>query len=174
MNGNMIVTGLDADILELLQAEGAGSGIEIVGNVSPAGDDPGLTQAILGRSAAVVRTQKDYKLREYPLGFDSQVAIAAGATVLVNSPPQIPFRVERLVIPSDIAGSFVVEEFTVGKNPQFASNIPVPGRVFDERAVGVRLRGDTAQVAQNVSCRITNISGAPVRFRAAVIGAALD
>jgi hypothetical protein len=78
------------------------------------------------------------------------------------------------VIPSDIGGSFVVDDLQVGKNSQFANDQPVPARVFDERAVGVRLRADTAQVSQNVVLRVTNVSGAPLRFRACVIGTALD
>ena len=168
-----IITGamqLDPDLAALLSAES--SGIEIVGGTAPA--SPSQIQNIQGRNAVLVQKDQDWVLREYPLGFDSEVAIAAGATATITTQPQIPFRVERLVVPSDLAGSFVVEELTVGKNPQLAANVGVPARIYDERAVGMRLRGDTAQISQNVSLRVTNISGAPVRFRAAIIGAALD
>lgn len=171
-----IITGaVDADLMALMREADAASGrIDIVGGVIPAGDDPQLAQRIRARNAVLVNRDVAYKLREYPLGFDSGVAVGAGLVATITSQPQIPFRVERLVVPSDIAGSFVLEDFIVGKNPQLANSTPVPARVFDERAVGVRLSGDTAQVSQNVTIRCQNISGAGVRFRAAVIGSALD
>lgn len=169
-----IVTGaMDPDLAALLEAESSGQ-IEIVGAQMDPSTEAAVRQRLISKGAVLVNREERYKLREFPLGFDSEANVAAGATVTVTTQPQIPFRVERLVVPSDLAGSFVVEELTVGKNPQLAAVVGVPARVFDERAVGVRLRGDTAQVSQNVSLRITNISGAPVRFRACVIGASLD
>lgn len=168
-----IVTGaMDDDLRGLLEAESGRGPIDIVGAEGPA--DPAMAQQILSRNAAVIKRDPNYVLREYPLGFDSETAVGAAVQVSITTQPQIPFKVERLVVPSDIAGSFVVDELVVGKNPQLAANVAVPARVFDERAVGVRLRGDTAQVSQNVTLRVTNISGAAVRFRAAVIGASLD
>lgn len=167
-----IVTG-DTDLDEMLQAEASGQ-YEIVGAAAPSADDPSMARAIERRDAVVVQQRRDMKLREYPLGFDSLAPVPAAATATIATQPQVLFRVERLVVPSDIAGAFVVEELTVGKNPQLASLTAVPARIYDERAVGVRLKGDTAQVSMNVSLRVTNVSGAAVRFRAAVIGAAID
>lgn len=169
-----IVTGaMDPDLAALLSAESSGE-IEIVGAAMAPGNQEALKQQLLAKNAVLVQRNEMFKRREFPLGFDSEANVGAGATITVTTQPQIPFRVERLVVPSDLAGSFVVEELTVGKNPQLAAVVGVPARVFDERAVGVRLHGDTAQVSQNVSLRITNISGAAVRFRACVIGTALD
>lgn len=139
------------------------------------GDESNLQDTLKAKGAVLVKTDMDFKAREFPLGFDSGATlIPAGGTVTINSQPQIPFRCERIVIPSDIAGGFVVEDFMVGKNSQFANDQPVPGRIFAENAVGVRLRTGTAQVSQNVVLRVTNTTGAPLRFRAAVIGTALD
>lgn len=166
----MIITG-DADLDALLASSSGYPAMEIVGAAEA---NPELARAITARDAVVLKPQRDLRLREYPLGFDSEAAVPAGGTATITTQPQVLFRVERLIVPSDIAGSFVVEELTVGKNPQLASITPVPARVYDERAVGVRLKGDTAQVSMNVSLRVTNISGAAVRFRGAVIGAALD
>jgi hypothetical protein len=88
--------------------------------------------------------------------------------------PQIVFRPERLVIPSDIAGQFLVNQIIVGKNPQQVSADPIPGRVFDERGVGVRLSMDTAQISQQITLNVTNIGGAPAVFRAAMIGPSVE
>jgi len=159
------IVGRDPDLAGLLAIAGA----EV-----PASLQQSALEAALSRDAVAVRQGMPTKALEYPLGFDSGALVAAGAAALVVSQPQVPFRVERLVVPSDIAGSFTIDNFRVGKNSQFASNDPVPARVFDEGAFGVRLRGDTAQVSMDVTLDVTNISGAGVRFRAAVIGTALD
>jgi len=164
--GYEIVSG--DDDLDMLLA--AASGAEL-----PAGVDPKIAEALMKRGALMVREQGFTKAREYPLGFDSGATIAAGASANLTTQPQVVFRTERLIVPSDIGGSFVVDDLVVGKNSQFAAtNVAVPARVFDERAVGVRLKGDTAQVSQNVGLSVTNISGAAIRFRACVIGSVVE
>lgn len=165
ISGDYDVIGQDDDIAELLAAASG----EIPANLRNS-----VAEQALARGAAVVRYGGPTKAREYPLGFDSGALVAAGATAIVNSQPQVAFRTERLVIPSDIAGSFVVNDLLVGKNSQFANNTPVPARVFDEGAFGVRLKGDTAQVTMNVTLNVTNTSGAAIRFRACIIGTAVE
>lgn len=160
-----VVGGADDDLAELLAAAS--------GSI-PASMRKSVAEDALARSAAVVRYGGPTKAREYPLGFDAGALVAAAATAIINSQPQVAFRVERLVIPSDIAGSFVVNDLLVGKNSQFANNTPVPARVFDEGAFGVRLKADTAQVTMNVTLNVTNVSGAGIRFRAAIIGTAVE
>ena len=69
----------------------------------------------------------------------------------------------------------MIEDVIVGKNSQLASNtVGLPARMFDERGVGVRLAGDTAQISQDITLKITNVSGAPARFRAGIIGPAVE
>lgn len=125
-------------------------------------------------SGALVHERGATKSREYPMGFESAAAIAAGAAGRVQNQPQIPFRCDRVVVPSDIAGQFVLSDIKVGKNSQFAAEGNVPARVFQENAVSVKLKGDTAQTSQFVSLSFTNIGGAPAIFRAAVIGPAIE
>jgi hypothetical protein len=130
----------------------------------------------LAQLGLITQTSAPTKAREYPLGFDSgSTLIIAGGSASVINRPQVVFRTERLVVPSDIGGGFVIDDLIVGKNSQFASNsVAVPARVFDERGVGVRLAGDTAQISQDIILKVTNVSGAPARFRAAVIGPAVE
>ena len=154
---------IDPDVAELLASSGAVEASQE------------MIDARLGAGGLLVQETMPTQARCYPLGFDSGDPIDPGDTVAVNSQPQLTFRVERLIVPSDIAGSFVIDGFDVGKNGQFAnSDISVPARIFDEQAVGVRLKGDTAQTSQNITLRVTNTSGAAVRFRAAIIGSAIE
>jgi hypothetical protein len=92
----------------------------------------------------------------------------------ITTRPQVPFRLDRLVVPSDLAGLFTIDDVKVGKNSQFAAEGAVPARIFQENGVGVCLKGDTAQISMNVTIRVTNISGAASMFRAAVIGPAVE
>ena len=122
---------------------------------------------------AVERPQD--KARQTPLGFPTTPFLAGpNTTAPVNAVTQVLFRGRRLVIPSDIAGSFRVNDLKVGKNSQFTSSGPVPGRVFTERAVGVDLSLDTAQISQTISLNVTNTSVGPLTFNAALIGDSLE
>lgn len=142
------------------------------------GLDAKAAQAVMAQKIAnaslLTRTAAPTKAREYPLGFLSDAQVAAGATVRITSRPQVVFRGERLIIPSDIAGQFQVNDIIVGKTSQKVSTTPVPARVFDERGVGVRMTMDTAQISQDVVLDVTNIGGAPATFRAAIIGSAVE
>lgn len=117
---------------------------------------------------------KPTRVREYVQGFDSLTAIPAAGVQTITQRPQIPFRPERLVVPSDIAGMFLLQDVKVGKNSQFASTQAVPARVFDEKAVGVRLGLDTAQISQDLVLVPINFSAGAQRFFAAMIGTALE
>lgn len=128
----------------------------------------------LVQQGLLVQNERPTRAREFPLGFESAAAIAPGAAATITSRPQIPFRAQRLVVPSDIAGSFSILDLRVGKNSQFTSAGAVPGRTFQENAVAVGLRCDTAQISQDVTLQVQNIGGAPQTFRAAVIGAAVE
>lgn len=151
--------------------------LDIIGADEPGGLSEGERRSAakekLRQQGVALQERGPTKARCYPLGFE-HLNVPAGNTVTVTSQPQVAFRVERLVVPSDIAGSFIFQDVIVGKNSQFANDQPVPARVFDEGGFGMRLRGDTAQTTMNVSLRVTNISGAQTTFRAAVVGTAVE
>jgi hypothetical protein len=114
------------------------------------------------------------KVREFVLGFDSGAPIAAGAQQAITALPQVPFKGTRLVVPSDIAGLFLLNDLRVGKNSQFVSAGAVPARTFAENGVSVTLALDTAQVSQQIVISVTNFSGGPARFVASLIGTAVE
>lgn len=128
----------------------------------------------LARSGALVQQRSPNRPREYVLGFDSVAAIAAGALFVAQNTPQIVFRPERLIIPSDIGGLFNIVNIVIGKNPALAALGSVPARTFSELGVGVRLQCDTVQPGMSIFIQIQNISLAPARFTAAFIGSAVE
>lgn len=172
--------GADPDLAALLAVAGY-SPDEIIGAAARRRNkgrgNAGLARALAARRAmggALVQQRGAVKSREAVLGFDSGANVAAAANSRVQAQPQVVFRVDRLVVPSDIAGSFTIDDLIVGKNSQFAAAAAVPARIFQENGVGVTLRGDTAQVSQVVTISATNQSGGALRFRAAVIGPSIE
>lgn len=135
--------------------------------------NPAVRAAVEARQARLVREKGPGRVRQFPLGFPT-TTIAGGASETITAQTQVIFRPRRLLIPSDIAGSLLVNDLKVGKNSMFPSADPIPARVFSENAVGVDLQLDTAQVSQLISLSIENTSGADVDFNACVIGDALE
>lgn len=131
-----------------------------------------MTSLAERNSAAVVRRQPT-KAREYPLGFPT-TSVGAAASATISAQPQVPFRGRRLIVPSDIAGSFLIDDLKIGKNSMFPSSNPVPARAFTELGVGVDLNLDTAQISQLVAISVTNSSLAAANFNAAIIGTAVE
>jgi hypothetical protein len=151
--------------------------LAISGADAAAMDPAALSQIIaqkIAQGSVLTRVDKPTQARDYPLGFQSTAPVAAGSPGTAVSFPQIVFRGERLIVPSDIAGQFVLTQIIVGKNPQQVSADAIPCRVFDERGVGVRLAMDTAQISQQITLNVINIGGAPATFRAAIIGKAVE
>ncbi len=176
-DGLAILSGADPNLANLLNA--ASGGLAIAGaqhGQLPEAVRNAILAQQLGQNAAVVSSPAPTKARRYVLGFDSGPnLIAANGTIPVINRPQVAFKSERLVVPSDIAGGFVLNDVVVGKNSQFASNsVGVPARSFDERAEGMMLAMDTAQISQDIIINVTNTGGAPARFRASIAGPAVE
>lgn len=177
-NPGLVVGHQNGDLATLLRSAGMDELTrESIVGAAPTPASQAMQAAVaqkLVQQGLVVQSERPTKAREFPLGFESAAPIAPGAAATITSRPQIPFRAQRLVVPSDIAGSFSILDLRVGKNSQFTSAGAVPGRTFQENAVAVGLRCDTAQISQDVTLQVQNIGGAPQTFRAAVIGAAVE
>jgi hypothetical protein len=131
-------------------------------------------KSIAAASGLVLKETTPQNARTFPLGFVSNGAIAAGASVTIVSRPQVLFKGQRLVVPSDVAGDFSIDDVKVGKNSQFVAEGAIPARVLQENAFGVSFELDTAQISQDITLSVTNISGAARVFRAALIGRAAE
>lgn len=135
--------------------------------------NPAVMRELALRNASALVARKPMKSREFPLGFP-ETTIAAGATADIVAQPQTPFRGERLVVPSDIAGLFSIDDIRVGKNSQLVAFGPLPARAFTEVGVGVGMHLDTCQVSMQIVLRVRNISGQSATFRALLIGRAVE
>jgi hypothetical protein len=129
---------------------------------------PGYMQPMPASGAVHPRPPADD--REWPIGFDSVAAVAAGATANITQRPQELFRPERIVIPAAIAASFLVNDIKVGNRSQFLSSGALPAATFSETSFGVRLLLDTCQVAMDLALNVTNVSAGAVRFLATMLG----
>ena len=155
-------------------------GDEAPGNVPPslaaalAGHQNAMLRQLAEKNASALVERKPQKSREFPLGFPEVSVPGNGGTADITTQPQVPFRGERLIIPSDIAGNFMIDDIRVGKNSQLVSTGSIPARAFSEVGVGVGIHLDTAQVSQQITLRVRNISGQDATFRAALIGRAVE
>lgn len=114
------------------------------------------------------------------LGFPTTI-IEPDATAQIRSCTQVDLRIRRLVLPSDIAGMFLVNDVRVtqeGTDVQeslLATACPVPGRIFSEMASTgaccVMRRCTLVRRGQSVILNVTNVTGGKIMFNAAVLGA---
>jgi hypothetical protein len=114
------------------------------------------------------------KARVFPFGFLADNNSPAGSPGSVTRRPQTPIKLQRLVVPSVIAPFFWITDIKVGKDSQLVGSDPIPAIVFQENAVAVELKGDTANVGHDVTIAFVNVSGAQQRFQAVMIGAAVE
>jgi hypothetical protein len=122
---------------------------------------------------SIVRDVNPSKSREWVVGFDI-TTVTAGATVAITKQPQVLFRPERLIIPSNIALDFMLTVLKIGKNTQFTATGSVPAVVFSESAFGVRLKLDTCQISMQVILSVQNLAAQNRNFMGALIGPAVE
>jgi hypothetical protein len=111
--------------------------------------------------------------RKMPLGGFKKVITAANPVDVVTNQPQLPFRVERLVVPSNVGVDFDVIDVLVGNQSQFVAAGNVPGLTFSEQGFQVELKGDTAYISQTVTIRVQNNTAVDKTFTACIIGHAM-
>jgi hypothetical protein len=124
-------------------------------------------------AGALLRTLPPRSSREFIIGLGS-TSLPALSSANISVQPQVIFRPERIVIPSNIAADFLITDVKVGKNSQLVSPGAIPAVVFVENAFGVRLKMDTAQIAQFITVSVTNQNGASRNFQGAIIGPAVE
>lgn len=188
--GDIIGADDDEEVLDLVNASG-----DIIGSVSmgdiigatrrkaprrPARRQVSLARANVPRTPVTVTRQgveytptRYNEARKLPLGIDSGATIAAGATSIITVRPQVPYRVNRFVVSSAIAASFLINDIKIGARSQLPSTSAVPAAMFSELATESGLELDTAEVAQDVTVTVTNISGGALRFVGGFYGTAV-
>ncbi len=125
------------------------------------------------RQGSIVRDVSPTKAREYVIGFGVE-SVAASGTRTITQRPQVLFRPERIIIPSNIALDFMLTDVKIGKNSQFTASAEVPAVVFAETSFGVRLKMDTCQISMDIILAVRNLSANARNFTAAIIGPAVE
>jgi hypothetical protein len=125
------------------------------------------------QAGALLRTLPPRSAREFVIGLGS-TALPGLSSANISVQPQVIFRPERIVIPSNLAADFLITDVKVGKNSQLVSPGAIPAVVFVENAFGVRLKMDTAQIAQFITISVTNQNGSSRNFQGAIIGPAVE
>lgn len=161
---------------------GDDSGDDILGAVLAARKKKGNAQKqamardLLRRRVAagsLLRSVSPRSSREYALGLGS-TSVAGNSSANINVQPQVIFRPERLVVPSNIAVDFLITDIKVGKNSQLVSTGALPAVMFTENAFGVRLKMDTAQISMFVTISVTNQNPAARNFQGGLVGPAVE
>jgi len=122
---------------------------------------------------ALLRGVPPRNAREYALGLGS-TSVAGNSSANINVQPQVIFRPERLVVPSNLAVDFLITDIKVGKNSQLVSTGALPAVMFTEVAFGVRLKMDTCQIAMFVTISVTNQNPAARNFQGGIVGPAVE
>jgi hypothetical protein len=125
------------------------------------------------KSGALLRSVPPRNAREYALGLGS-TSVAGSSSANINVQPQVIFRPERLVVPSNLAMDFLITDIKVGKNSQLVSTGALPAVMFTENAFGVRLKMDTAQISMFVTVSVTNQNPAARNFQGGLVGPAVE
>ena len=124
-------------------------------------------------AGSLLRSVSPRSSREYALGLGS-TSVAGNSSANINVQPQVIFRPERLVVPSNIAVDFLITDIKVGKNSQLVSTGALPAVMFTENAFGVRLKMDTAQISMFVTISVTNQNPAARNFQGGLVGPAVE
>lgn len=176
------IMGADDDALGELIGDDDASGDDILGAALRArskkrnAKKSALANALLRRrvqSGAVLRSVPPRNAREYALGLGS-TSVTGNSSANINVQPQVIFRPERLVVPSNIAVDFLITDIKVGKNSQLVSTGALPAVMFTEQAFGVRLKMDTAQISMFVTVSVTNQNAQARNFQGGLVGPAVE
>jgi hypothetical protein len=193
-----ILDGDDSSGFEYAEIMGGG-GDDILGDLIGDGDDSlGASDAAIGaavrkrrsrnakknalasalmrrrvQDGAVLRSVPPRNAREYALGLGS-TSVTGNSSANINVQPQVIFRPERLVVPSNIAPDFLITDIKVGKNSQLVSTGALPAVMFTEQAFGVRLKMDTAQISMFVTVSVTNQNPLARNFQGGLVGPAVE
>jgi hypothetical protein len=127
-------------------------------------DSPGLVsevaQARAAGGVAVVKRQPS-TLREQSLPFNQ--AYTASQTANVTLTPQRMFRPERLTFASLTALYFLLNSVNIAQEPQFVADGATLCQLFTEVAVGMRLKGKTANLGAQITLGLTNLDAVNAR-----------
>lgn len=117
-------------------------------------------------NAVAVKQRQLSIRRRFPLGFQP-TTVLAGVSASIPAAPQDMFR---LVIPSDIAFDFGVQDVKVGNTSQLVSGGEVPAALFTEVSIDTHVHFKTAEIGNQISVSVRNKTTGDIEFSAGIIG----
>ena len=157
-------------------SSGAFVGDDMIGAFSRRHRQSAAARALMAKrvqAGALLRGVPPRNSREYALGLGS-TSVSGSSSANINVQPQVIFRPERLVIPSNLAVDFLITDIKVGKNSQLVSTGALPAVMFTEVAFGVRLKMDTCQISMFVTISVTNQNPAARNLQGGIVGPAVE
>lgn len=129
----------------------------------------GMQQLFPNAQASLVRESARGKFLMY--GFDSATTIAAAATATLSTAPQKRHIPTRLTISQNLMDSFALSDIRIGVEPVLATVGNLSMAVFAQNATAPDFRAVLAEVGNDISLVVTNITAAtPTRFIATMYG----
>ena len=117
---------------------------------------------------AATRPKERTDVFEQPLPIP-RTSVGAGLARISNTFKRL-FARNRLVVPSTIAAFFDITDVKIGQQTQFVASGALPATIFSEVGVGVRLKGDTANLGNTIVVSVTNNDSNTQIFGGAIIG----
>lgn len=121
-----------------------------------------------------VRRSEPQRVRRLNLGLRSLIEVPSLDVQDIATRPQMLFRIEKMIVPSDIAGSFDILDLKVGNKSQFVASGPISARTYSQETQGAEIHCDTAELGKEIMVTVRNTSGAALRFQATLIGTVAD
>lgn len=103
----------------------------------------------------VIRNTQPKNMRVQSLPF--KASFTAGQTQNVQLTPQRLFRPERLTFASLTAIYFQINSVSIAQEPQFVAEGQALAQLYTEVAVGMRLKGKTANLGAQIVIGATNL-----------------
>lgn len=140
--GGETLVGYGYDYAELLGADASPEEVSQVARARAAGGH-------------VVRRKEPNEMRVQSLPFKHD--FTASQTDTVQLTPQRLFRPERLTFASLTAIYFQINSVSIAQEPQFVADGQALAQLYTEVAVGMRLKGKTANLGAQITISATNL-----------------
>lgn len=167
------ITGYEAVVGALLNAQAVAAAQMHPSQAAAVNQARQIAQAAQSRNALLLDDKAP--TRSVGCGFGFGVTnVAALTNATITKRPQVFFRPSQLIVPSDIAGYFDIEDIRVGKEPVFVVAGSAPARAFTEVATGANIRPTTASISADITLSISNVSAVAQDFRAYMKGESVE
>lgn len=112
--------------------------------------------------------------RIFPVGFHASLGAGGSATARqdVTIKPQVPFRIKRISVPSDIASDVRIHDLKIGTASQFVAPGYICGTTVSEVAIDTCIETATAMPGIDITLSVENMSAEPMEFCATAFGIA--